>query len=306
MKSMNIFWNVFKLSIIDFIECNSLKLSAALSYYTIFSIAPILIIIISIAGIFFGMDAVQGRIYGQLNTLIGDEAAFQIQSIIKNVETSRHSNSITIFGVVVLVVGASGVFTEIQDSINYLWSVKPKPKKGWVKVIVNRLLSFSLIASFGFLLLVSLSVSTVLDILSDRLKLLMADVTIYLFYGVSTFFTLLVTTCMFAIIFKVLPDAIIRWKDSFLGALVTAVLFTGGKLLISLYVSHSKIGIIYGAAASLIIILLWIYYSSIILFFGASFTRQYAMLHGGKIQPKNNAVMIRREEVEKMVEKVRP
>ena len=296
MKNVAIFWKLIKLSIEDFIEHNSLKLSASLSYYTTFSIAPILIIIISVAGIFFGVEAVQGRIYHQLNGLIGNEAAQQIQAIIKNVETTQHNRNGAIVGLIILIIGASGVFTEIQDSINFLWSIKAKPKKGWVKVILNRLLSFSLIASFGFLLFVSLAANAILDVLSEPLKAYFADATIYLFYGVNTVFTLVVTTCMFTIIFKMLPDAIVHWRDACVGAFLTALLFTGGKLLISLYVNYSELGKIYGATASIIIILLWVYYTSIILFFGASFTRHYALLHGGKIIPKKNAVSIVKHE----------
>jgi membrane protein len=296
VKRLAIFWRLIKLSLEDFVEHNSLKLSASLSYYTTFSIAPILIIIISIAGIFFGVEAVQGRIYNQLNGLIGNEAALQIQAIIKNVESTQHNRGGAIVGLIILIVGASGVFTEIQDSINFLWSIKAKPKKGWVKVIINRLVSFSLIASLGFLLFVSLAANAILDLLSDPLKTYFEDATIYFFYGVNTVFTLVVTTCMFAIIFKMLPDAILHWRDAWVGALLTALLFTGGKLLISLYVGYSELGEIYGATASIIIILLWVYYTSIILFFGASFTRHYAILHGGKITPKKNAVSVMRHE----------
>jgi membrane protein len=296
MKNVAIFWRLFKLSFDDFVEHNSLKLSAALSYYTTFSIAPILIIIISVVGIFFGVDAVQGKIYYQLNGLIGSEAAGQIEAIIKNVETTQLNRNSAIVGLIILLVSASGVFTEIQDSINYLWSIKAKPKKGWLKVILNRLLSFSLIASFGFLLLVSLAANAMLDLLSESLKNYFEDATIYLFYGINTVFTLLVTTCMFVIIFKLLPDAIVHWRDAWVGAFLTALLFTCGKLLISLYVSYSELGTIYGATASIIIILLWVYYTSIILFFGASFTRHYAQIHGGKITPKKNAVNIVRQE----------
>lgn len=290
MKNVVIFWKLIKFSFEDFVEHNSLKLSASLSYYTTFSIAPILIIIISVAGIFFGVEAVQGRIYHQLNGLIGNEAALQIQTIIKNVESPQNNRGGAIVGLIILVIGASGVFTEIQDSINYLWSIKSKPKKGWVKVIINRLLSFSLIASFGFLLFVSLAANAILDVLSEPLKTYFEDVTIYLFYGANTIFTLMVTTCMFTIIFKMLPDAILHWRDALVGAFLTALLFTGGKLLISFYVNYSELGEIYGATASIIIILLWVYYTSIILFFGASFTRNYALLHGGKITPRKNAV----------------
>ncbi len=295
-KTLNDFWKLIKLSFNEFVDDNSLRLSASLSYYTIFSMAPMLIIIISVAGIFFGVDAVEGKVYHQIKGLVGSDAAKQIQLIIKNIKLSQHSRSGVIIGSVILIIGASGVFTEIQDSINYLWSIKAKPKQNWVKLIVNRLLSFSLITAFGFLLFVSLLGNALFDLLSDHLQLFFADGVIYLFYFLNVVFILLVTSLMFAFIFKILPDAVIRWRDAFIGGLVTAILFTGGKLMISAYVGYSNIDVIYGTTASIIVILLWVYYSSIILFFGASFTKYYSIHCGGNIIPKNNAVFMETQE----------
>lgn len=295
-ETLQDFWKLIKLSFNEFVDDNSLRLSASLSYYTIFSMAPMLIIIISVAGIFFGVDAVEGKVYHQINGLVGSDAARQIQIIIKNIKLSQHSRGGVIIGSVILIIGASGVFTEIQDSINYLWCIKAKPKQNWVKLIVNRLLSFSLIAAFGFLLFVSLLGNALFDLLSDHLKLYFTDGIIYLFYFLNVVFMLLLTSFMFAFIYKILPDAIIRWRDAFIGGLVTAILFTGGKLVISAYVGYSNIDVIYGTTASIIIILLWVYYSSIILYFGASFTKFYTIHHGGNVVPKNNAVFIERQE----------
>jgi membrane protein len=297
MKRLTIIWKLIKLSFADFIESNSLRLSASLSFYTLFSIAPILIIIISVVGIFFGTDAVQGRMFNQISQLIGSEATLQIQTIIRNVAISQHSKTSAVIGFIILIIGASEVFTEIQDSINYLWSIKAKPKKGWLKIIINRLLSFSLIGSFGFLLFVTLVINAALDVWSDPLKTILGDTTIYLLYASSTIVILLVTTCMFTIMFKVLPDATLLWKDAFLGAALTAFFTTVGKVLISFYIKYANLGAIFGTAASIIIILLWVYYTSIILFFGASFTTNYATLYGGKIIPKKNAVKIVRQEM---------
>jgi len=297
MMKPGVFWKLLKKTFDEFFEDNSLKLSASLSYYTIFSIAPLLIIIISLAGIFFGLEAVQGRVYGQINGLVGNSAAAQIQEIIKNVQTSEHKQGGAVAGFIILIIGATGVFTEIQDSINYIWSVKAKPKKGWLKIIMNRLLSFSLIASFGFLLLVSLLVNSVMDVMSDRLKLLFADATVYIFYVINTIVIFFTITLLFAIIFKVLPDAKIRWRDAFVGAFFTALLFLIGKFLISFYLGSSSIGATYGAAASIILVLLWVYYSSIILYFGAEFTKVYTMHCGGKITPTDTAVFIVKQEV---------
>ena len=300
MKNVFIFWKLFKLAFVGFIEDNGLRLSASLSYYTIFSIAPILIIVISLVGIFYGVDAVEGRIYGQINGWVGNVAADQIQEIIKNVEHSEKSSGGVIVGFIILLIGATGVFTEIQDSINYIWSIKAKPKKGWLKMILNRLLSFSLITGFGFLLLVSLLVNTVMDILSDRLKLLFPEGTIYLFYVLNTMFIFFVISSLFAIIFKVLPDAHIHWRDSFIGAFFTAFFFILGKFLIGFYIIHTNIGATFGTTASIILILLWVYYSSIILFFGAEFTKMYALNYGGKITPNDTAVFIIKQEVKEI------
>jgi membrane protein len=293
-------WSVLKKAFSQFFDDNCMKLSASLSYYTVFSIAPLLIIIISLAGIFFGPEAVQGEIYGQISGLVGDSAAKQIQEIIKNVQNSENKQGGAVIGFIILFIGASGVFTEIQDSINYIWSVKAKPKKGWLKIIINRLLSFSLIASFGFLLLVSLTVSTVMDLLSERLKAYFENITVYLFYALDSIFIFAVITMLFSIIFKVLPDAKIRWKDSFVGAGFTAILFLVGKFLISAYLGNSSIGATYGAAASIILVLLWVYYSSIILYFGAEFTKVYAIDFGGQMKPSDTAVFIVKREVKEL------
>ena len=281
----------------EFGNDKGMKLSASLSYYTIFSLAPFLLIMISLAGIFFEKKSVQEKIYGQIQSLAGSSTAEQVQEIIKNVNTSHHTNAGAIIGAVILIIGATGVFTEIQDSINYIWSVKAKPKKGWLKLIVNRALSFSLVISFGFMLIVSLVVNALMDLLSDVLKRYFADYTIYIFYVVNIFVIMLVISSLFAIIFKVLPDAKIRWKDAFIGASFTAVLFLIGKFLIGLYIGKSNIGLTYGTAASVIVILLWVYYSSVILFFGAEFTKVYALKYGGGITADSTAVFIVKQEV---------
>jgi membrane protein len=290
------FWRVIKQAAIEFVADNGIKFSAALSYYTIFSIGPVLIIIISLAGIFFGREAVQGKIYEQINGLVGNSAAVQIQEIIQNIEQSQLSTSGAVFGVIILLVGATGVFTEIQDSINYIWSIKSKPKKGLLRILVNRLISFSLIISIGFLLLVSLIINALVELLHARLTAIFDDASVYIFQGINYAILMMVITTLFTIIFKVLPDAKIKWRDSLLGAVFTAVLFLIGKFLISLYLSYSNIDIMYGAAASVILILLWVYYTSIILYFGAEFTKVYALRHGAGIQPNKTAVFIIKQE----------
>lgn len=293
-------WHVLKRAGVEFIHDNGMKLSASLSYYTIFSIGPILIIIISLAGIFWGREAVQGKIYGEINGLVGNSAALQIQEIIQNIEKSQLGTSGALVGFAVLLVGATGVFTEMQDSINYIWSIRAKPKRGFVKLIINRLISFSLLIGLGFLLMVSLIINAVLDLLHEAIQHYFDGLSVYIFQGLNFISILAVITCLFAVIFKVLPDATIRWKDSFVGAGFTSLLFLIGKSLISFYVANSSIGVTYGAAASIIILLLWVYYTSIILFYGAEFTKVYTLQHGSGIIPDDTAVFIIKREAKEL------
>jgi membrane protein len=193
-------------------------------------------------------------------------------------------------------VGATGVFTEMQDSINYIWSVKAKPKKGWLKFLTNRLLSFSLVVGMGFILLVSLIINALLNLLSERLTRLLSDYTVTVFNLINYAIILVVITFLFAVIFKILPDAIIAWKDAFIGAMLTAVLFIIGKIGIGFYLGKANLDITYGTAASIIVILVWVYYSSIILYFGAEFTKMYALQAGAGIRPKDTAVFIIKKE----------
>jgi membrane protein len=287
-----VFWKSIKKAAIDFNDDNAFKLAASLSYSMIFSIGPLLIVVISLAGIFWGQKAVEGKIYIQIRDLVGDPAALQIQDIIKYIQQSRHTLAGAVVGGIVLIIGATGVFTEIQGSINYMWSIQAKPKKGWLYLLMSRLISFSLIVVFGFISMVSLVVNSLMDLLSDYLKQHFSHFTVYFFYGVNLVLILAVVVLLFMIIFRILPDAVIDWRDSFIGAIFTGVLFMLGKLLISIYLGHSNIGLMYGAAASIMIILIWVYYSSIILYFGAEFTKAYAMRHGKGIRPNDNAVRI--------------
>ncbi len=294
--------SLFKLTANGFIDDNCFKLAAALSYYTVFALGPLLIIIISLAGIFYGREAVQGQLYGEIEVLVGGEIARQIQDIIANIQKSQTSTSGAIVGSVILVIGATGVFTEMQDSINYIWSVKAKPKKGWLKLLMNRLLSFSLVVGMGFVLLVSLVVNALLNLLSARLTQLLSNDTVAVFNSINFLIILVVITLLFGIIFKVLPDAVISWKDAMIGAILTATLFIIGKVGIGFYLGRADLDITYGTAASIIIILVWVYYSSLILFFGAEFTKMYAIHAGSGIRPKDTAVFIIKRESKEVPE----
>lgn len=289
---------VFKCSFTGFVDDKVTKLSGSLAYYMVFSMAPLIIIIISLCGIFLGREAVEGKIYDQLSDFVGSDTAVQMQAIIKNASLAGKSHIAGIIGGITLLVGATTVFAEIQDSINGIWGLKPKPKRGWLKMLQNRFLSFSVIISLGFLLLVSLGVSSIIDGFSARLQDQFPGVTVVVFYIINLAITLAVTTLIFGVIFKVLPDADIKWKDVIAGAITTAVLFMLGKLGISFYISKSNIGSTYGTAGSLVVLLLWVYYSAIILYFGAEFTKAYAIKFGGHIYPNHYAVTTKTVEVE--------
>jgi membrane protein len=281
-----------------FMDDKVAKLSGALAYFTVFSIGPMLIVIIFFADLFWGRDAVEGTIFGQIKGFVGANAAAQIQEIIRNATLSGKGTVTGIIGIITLLVGATTVFAEIQDTINTIWGLKPKPEKGWLKIVLDRLLSFSIVVSIGFLLLVSLVVTGLVEALSNRLIHIFPDVALLLIYIFNLLITFGVVTLLFAIIFKVLPDAIIKWKDVITGAMVTAVLFMIGKFGITFYIGSSSVGTAYGTAGSLVILLLWVYYSSIILYFGAEFTKAYAATYGGLIKPTQYAVWVKQIEVE--------
>lgn len=299
-KKFKMAWRILKRAGNCFSEDDCMKLAASLSYYTIFAIAPLLIIIISIVGSFYGQDAVQDKVRQELQTLIGNNAALQIQEIIANVQRSHNTAIGTMIGAVVLFIGATGIFTEIQGSINFIWSVKAKPKKGWLKYLINRGLSFSLVLALGFLLVVSLIASALLSILSDKLTKVFPHYTVYLFNTVNIIVLLVSITSLFTVVYKILPDAIISWRDALVGAVFTSVLFLAGKYLIGIYLGKSSLGVTYGTAASVIIILTWVYYSSVILYFGAEFTKAFALESGHGIKPKTTAVFIIKQEAKEI------
>ena len=293
-------WKITAQTFTDFFNHRVLKLSAALAYYTIFSLPGLIIIIIWVSDIFYGREAIEGTIYHQIEGFVGKEPAIQIQETIRNATLSSDSGFATLVGLATLILGATSVFGEIQDSINHIWRLKAKPRKGrgWLKLIVNRLLSFSMIVTLGFLSLVSLLINGLMDTFITRLTQSFPETQIILVYTFNLLVTFVSISLLFAIIFKVLPDARIKWKHVRIGAVTTALLFMAGKFLISYYLGHSKMSSVYGAAGSIIVILLWVYYSSIILYFGAAFTRVYAIHKGSHIYPDNYAVWIEQVEVE--------
>lgn len=297
-------WKIIIATFKGFIDDNGLKLSASLAYYTVFSVAPLLILVFSLISFFLGHDAINNTLYPEIKSYVGSQAAGQIQEIIKNLHFSGKTGVALITGIIILLVGASSMFVEIQDSINIIWRVKAKPKRGWVKMVQNRFLSFSLIISLGFLLLVSLILNIAISALSERLAHFLPGVTVLVLNGINLVITLVVIAVLFAIIFKVLPDVKIRWSEVRTGAIFTTILFMIGQYLIGLYIHYTAQGSAYGAAGSIIIILIWIYYSSAILYIGAEFTQVYAEAVGCHIQPADYAVHVQQTEVEKVVDEL--
>jgi membrane protein len=300
MKRVRTVFTLLKNTTIAFLNDDAFKLSASLSYYTVFALGPLLIIVISLSAIVYGRDVVEGKIYDQLSGLIGAEPALQIQNILINAQQTHASTLGAVIGFVVLFIGATGVFTEIQGSINFIWSVRAKPKKSWLVYLRNRLLSFSLVVGLGFVLLVSLIINALLTLLSQTLTKKFPHFPVGLFNLTNSLIILTVITCLFAVIYKVLPDAVISWKDAWIGSIFTAMLFLLGKFLIGYYLGKSNLGVTYGAAASVIIILAWVYYSSVILYFGAEFTKIYALHSGEGIRPKQTAVFIIKRETKEI------
>ncbi len=289
----------------DFLEHRVMKMSAALSYYTIFSLPAMLVIIISLCSIFFGQEIVEGKIFRIMNDYVGDKTALQLQSMLKQTTLAKTNVWATILGGIVLLFSASGIFGEIQDSLNFMWGLKPKPKKGWFAMLMNRLMSFSMLLVLAFILLVSLVLTSMLDVFLDSLKGHFKDSTINFLSYIDHGVVLLAVSALFMFIYKFLPDGKVRWKDAFIGAFITAILFMGGKYLISLYLSSINLNA-YGGTASLAILLVWVYYSSIILYFGAEFTQVFSAFKGRKIEPKKYAVRVIVEKKEKSTPGLKP
>jgi len=293
-------WKVIKDLFAEFFESNVMKLSGSLAFFTVFSLPGLLIIIIWFSNLFYGREAVEKSVYSQIEGFVGHDAALNIQQTIHNATQAAGSNFATIVGIASLIIGATSVFGEIQDSINLIWKLKARPRKGWawLKLIINRLLSFSMIITLGFILLVSLILNGAMDLLLNNVMERFPQLTVIIVYIINLILTFLISTFIFGAIFKVLPDARVEWKHVRMGAIVTAFLFMVGKFLISYYLGHSRMTSAYGAAGSIIVILLWVYYSSIILYFGAVFTHVYALHTGSRIYPNKYAVWVQQVEVE--------
>jgi len=282
---------LLKLSFQDWKEDKASRLSAALAYYTIFSLAPMLLIILAVTSLFWSRDAVQGQVLNQVEGLVGAEGRTFISDLLTSASSPARGIFGTIVGVVTLIFGALGVFNELHNALNTIWEVEEEEetKSGFIegikKILFGRLLSFGMILGIGFLLLVSLVISAGLSAVQETVGNAV-PVSEILLQIVNLVISIGVITVLFALIFKFLPDAEIAWRDVWLGAFVTALLFSLGKFLIGLYLGNSAVASSFGAAGSLVLLLLWIYYSAQILLFGAEFTQVYANQYGSKIVPE--------------------
>jgi membrane protein len=281
--------NLFKLTYQGWKEDKASRLSAALAYYTIFSLAPLLVIIIAVTGFFWQREVVQSQVMSQIEGLVGAEGRTFVSDLLTSASNPAKGIAATIIGIITLLFGALGVFNELHNALNTIWEVKEEETKGFLqsikKIIFSRLLSFTMILGIGFLLLVSLVISAGLSAVQETIgnAIPVSEILLQL---VNLVISIGVITVLFALIFKFLPDAEIAWRDVWLGAFVTAILFSLGKLLIGLYLGNSAVASSFGAAGSLVLLLVWIYYSAQILFFGAEFTQVYANNYGSKIIPE--------------------
>jgi len=275
-------WVLIKTTFSSWLDDYAPSMGAALAYYTLFSIAPLLLIVISTAGLVFGEDAVRGEIFGQLRDLMGDKGAQAVQSLLQSVSEPKKGVAGTAIGIILLVVGATTVLGELQGSFDRIWHVPEKDKKGGLGALIRaRLLSLGIILGIGFLLIVSLVFSAAMAALGKWWGPFFSNLEM-LGTVVNFLFSFLFLSALFAMLYKLMPRVKIRWSDVWAGAVVTALLFTVGKLLIGIYIGKSAISSGFGAAGSLVIVLVWVYYSAQIFLLGAEFTRAYSQAHGSR------------------------
>lgn len=276
----------------NFLKHKVFKMSASLAYTTMFSMGPLLLVILFLSDLFWGRQATEGTIYTQIKNFVGPSSAEQIQIIIENLAISDKGNLAGLVGGITLLIGATSVFAEIQDSINTIWGIKPKKQSGFWLYVKARMLSFGVIASFSFVLLVSLGISTLMDTLSNQFFSRFSDSLFYVVYIINSLMTFIIISLLFGAIFTILPDAEIKWRQVRLASFTTAILFMIGKFLISFYISSSDVQNIYGTAGSFVVLMIWVYYSSVILYFGAEFAKSYALQFSNAIVPSEFADLV--------------
>jgi membrane protein len=291
-------FKIIKDSFKDFFNGESMGLAAGTAFYTIFSLPALLIIILNIGTTLYTETEIKNEMLAQIEELAGEDSRATLEDILDNFDMEANGVISNFVAFLILAFSATTVFVSLQNAINHIWHIKPKPEKGILKFIVNRLLSFSLVASIGFILLVSLVLDAVLVILNNYFTEYVVDLPINMAAITHFVLTQIILIVVFALMYKILPDAKVRWKDTWMGAVVTMVLFGIGKYLIGIYMGNSDLGSSYGAAGSLVILLIWVYYSVVIFLFGAQITYYIAEHIGGNIVPKNQAVKVEMREVE--------
>jgi membrane protein len=285
-------YGALKCSVRAFSQDKVSRRGAALAYYSIFSMAPLLVILLGIASLIFGERAAEGKILDQIEGTVGPSAGQAVQDILRTTHRQGGSIAATIVGLVLLLFGASRVFVELQEALDNIWHVTPNPGRGWGRILRERFLSFVMVVVVGFLFLASLIVTAALLAVSKFLSPMALPGGISLWQAIDTLVSLGFITVLFALLFKTLPNVKLGWRDVWISALVTAALFTGGKFLIGLYLTHTVTASAFGVAGSLVILLLWVYYSSQIVLFGAELTRQFLQLSGRQILPEDNAIPV--------------
>ena len=292
------YFSVIKDSIASLIENNSMTHASSIAFYTIFSLPAVLIITIVIGATFYEQTTVQQELMGQIAALIGRDNAEQVEKILDNASIDASGIAARTIGIATLIFSATTVFASLQTGLNNVWKIKAKPERGFVKFLVNRVLSMAMVVSIGFILLVSLLIDTVLVLFQQHMSSFFDNFTVDILTVANTLLSIAFITALFALIFKVLPDAEVKWKDVWIGSLITTGLFIIGKFLIGFYIGTSSITSTYGAAGSLVVVLIWVYYSTVILLLGAQITFVYADKTGERIKPYKNAVRIKTVEVE--------
>lgn len=298
-NKMKKWWGILKATVQEFLQDKPFVYSSSIAYFAIFSLPAIAILTVMIAGSVYENESVRSEMLAQISQLGGKNSAMEIERLMDKIDRPSDGGFTKIASIGALLFSATTVFVILQNSLNAIWNIKSKPEKGIVKFLVNRLLSLAMIGSLGFLLLISLVADTFIALFRNFINEYLSGFVYQFVWLINTAVSTIVILLMFALIYKVLPDAKIRWKYVWVGALITTILFVFGKYLIGFYLSNSDFTESYGAAGSLVALLVWVYYSVVILLFGAEFTYVYTLYTGGKIIPSNQAVAIKIEEIER-------
>ncbi len=290
-------WTLLKLAGQRYKKDNPVQLAGTTAFFAVFAMAPLIIIIVSLGGIWLGQEEIQTRLFEQINQILGEQGAQYIQGIVENFQDTRTSITATIVGFVIFIFISTTFFSVLQASLNNIWRIRAKPRSNFLKTLKDRLISFGLILILGFIMLVSFVIDAALSLFQDYVHESFPRLTILIIQVGNFIVFFAIVMVIVALIYRFLPDAHIKWRVTWVGAFITALLFAAGKAIISFGLGSTNIGAMYGAAGSLVIVLLWVFYSSLIFFFGAEITQQYAELYSHNIKPRGNAVRIEINEI---------